>query len=125
MPDVSARNRANKRRGAAWEIDFNKAMRDEGFDIERLRLAGKDDEGDQVIREDDGLFTVIENKNAAAFTPGPFVDEMEREVANFARHRGIDVRRVDGVVVVKRRGKPWHQAYVLTTVARHFGLDVE
>ncbi|MGV9312570.1 hypothetical protein ACWDR0_10280 [Streptomyces sp. NPDC003691] len=125
MPDVTARNRANKRRGAAWEIDFNTEMRAEGFDIERLRLAGKDDEGDQVIREGGGLFTVVENKNAAAFTPGPFIDEMEREVAAFARHRGIDVRRVDGIVAVKRRGKPWHQAYVLTTVDRYFGLDIE
>ncbi|MEV3858498.1 hypothetical protein AB0J38_29810 [Streptomyces sp. NPDC050095] len=123
MPDVTARNRANKRKGAAWEIDFNAGMREAGFDIERLRLAGKDDEGDQVIREEPGFFTVIENKNTAAFTPGPFVDEMEREVTNFARHRGLDEQSVEGVVVVKRRGKSWREAFVLTTVARYFELD--
>ncbi|MEU9126561.1 hypothetical protein AB0D08_00335 [Kitasatospora sp. NPDC048540] len=121
---VAARNKRNKRKGADWEIDFNQGMREEGFDIERLRLAGKDDEGDNVIREDDGYFLVIENKNAK-FEPGVFICEMEREAANFAKHRGLDPAKVDGIVVVKRRGKSWRQAFVLTTVERYFELGGE
>ncbi|WP_438470813.1 hypothetical protein [Streptomyces asiaticus] len=119
---IAARNKRNKRKGADWEIEFNTGMRGEGFDIERLRLAGKDDEGDHVIREDEGYFIVCETKNAK-FEPGVFVGEMEREVENFAKHRGLDPAKVDGVVIVKRRGKNWRQAFVLTTVERYFGLE--
>ncbi|MFG2850891.1 hypothetical protein ACGFZ9_09495 [Streptomyces mirabilis] len=116
------RNRANKRKGAAWETELLTGLRSAGEDTERLRLTGAEDEGDLVIREGDGLFTVIEAKNAK-FEPGPFVDEAERERLNFAKHRGIDPRQVESVVVVKRRGKGWRKAFVLSTVEAYFGLD--
>ena len=39
----------NKAKGAAFEIDIIKWFRKLGFNAERLRLAGKDDEGDVVV----------------------------------------------------------------------------
>ncbi|HZW98519.1 MAG TPA: hypothetical protein VFF10_00530 [Trueperaceae bacterium] len=119
---VAARNRRNKRKGADWEIEFANGMRSEGFDIERLRLAGKDDEGDHVIREGDGRYIVVETKNAK-FEPGVFIGEAEKERVNFAKHRSLDLADVEAVVVVKRRGKNWRKAFVLTTVEDYFGLE--
>ncbi|MEU7148502.1 hypothetical protein AB0B15_10755 [Streptomyces sp. NPDC045456] len=91
------------------------------MDVERLRLTGKDDEGDLVIRLGDGRFLVVEAKNAR-FEPGTFIGEAEKERGNFARHRGLDPAAVDSVVIVRRRGASWRKAYVLTTVERYFGL---
>ncbi|MGW1558293.1 hypothetical protein ACWCQ1_17485 [Streptomyces sp. NPDC002144] len=123
-PKTTERNRANRRKGAAWETELLAGLRSVGEDAERLRLAGAEDEGDLVVREDDGLFTVIETKNAK-LEPGPFLDEAERERLNFAKHRGIHPDQVEAIVVVKRRGKGWRKAFVLTTVEAYFGLDAE
>ena len=38
---------ANKRMGATFELDIVKWFRGLGFNAERLRLSGKDDEGDR------------------------------------------------------------------------------
>ncbi|MGW0895910.1 hypothetical protein ACWD0G_02765 [Streptomyces goshikiensis] len=122
MTTIAERNRANRRKGAAWETELLAGLRSVGEDAERLRLTGAEDEGDLVIRENGGLFTVIETKNAR-FEPGPFLDEAARERLNFAKHRGLDPHQVDSIVVVKRRGKGWRSAFVLTTVEAYFGLD--
>lgn len=112
----------NKRRGAQWEIDLMNGLREEGFNAERLRLAGTEDEGDLVIREDDGKYLVIEAKNAK-LEPGVFLGEAQVEGENFAKHRGLDLDDVESIVIVKRRGKNWRKALVLTTVEAYLGLD--
>lgn len=119
---ISARNKRNKRVGAQWETDLREGLRGEGFDVESLRLAGKEDEGDMVVREDDGKYLVIEAKNAK-FEPGVFLGEAIVERENFAKHRGLDLENVESIVVVKRRGKNWRKAFVLTTVEDYLGLD--
>jgi len=119
---VAARNRRNKRKGAEWETELRDGLRGDGFDIESLRLAGAEDEGDMVIREGKGTYLVIEAKNAK-FEPGVFLGEALSERENFAKHRGLDLEDVESIVVVKRRGKNWRQAFVLTTVEDYFGLD--
>ncbi|MEX1655495.1 hypothetical protein ABZ960_20300 [Streptomyces pseudovenezuelae] len=120
--DIAARNRRNKRKGADWESDLRDGLRSEGFDVESLRLAGAEDEGDMVIREGDGRYLVIEAKNAK-FEPGVFLGQAIVERENFAKHRRLDLDNVDSIVVVKRRGKNWRQAFVLTTVEDYLGLD--
>ena len=122
MTDTAARNKRNKRKGADWEADLRDGFREEGRDIERLHLNGSDDEGDLVIRTAIGNYLVIEAKNAK-FEPSTFIKEMEVEVENFRKNRGLDPERVEGVVIVKRRGHNWRRAYVLTTVERYFGLE--
>ncbi|MGI5530132.1 hypothetical protein ACQEVX_22915 [Streptomyces syringium] len=121
MTDVAARNRRNKQAGARWEAELRDELRNAGFDVERLRLTGRDDEGDLVVRLFDGRFLVIEAKNAR-FEPGVFVGEAEAERENFAQHRDLDPAAVDSVVIVRRRGANWRRAYVLTTVERYFDL---
>lgn len=125
MTDIAARNRRNKRKGADWEIALVEGLREAGKDAERLRLNGVEDEGDIVIREDGGVFLVIEAKDNEAFKPGPFITEAEKEAANYAKHRGIDPDFVDRVVIVKRRSHSWRKAFVLTTVEDYFGLDIK
>ncbi|MFI0985003.1 hypothetical protein [Streptomyces exfoliatus] len=124
MADASARNKTNKRKGAAWETELLTGLRSVGEDVERLRLVGAEDEGDLVVREPGGTFLIVEAKNAR-FEPGPFLDEAERERRNFAQHRDLDPRDVDSIVVVKRRGKGWRKAFVLTTVEDFFELGGE
>jgi Holliday junction resolvase len=119
---VAARNRRNKRKGAEWETELRDGLRGDGFDIESLRLAGAEDEGDMVIREGSGMYLVIEAKNAK-FEPGVFLGEALVERENFAKHRGLDLEDVESIVVVKRRGKNWRQAFVLTTVEDYFDLE--
>lgn len=124
MTDVTARNRRNKRRGADWESELRDQLRAAGVDIERLRLTGKDDEGDHVVRRPGGRPLVIEAKNAV-FEPSTFVREALRERDNYARHRGLDPSDVDAVAIVRRRGASWRDAYVLTTVSEYFSLSRE
>lgn len=96
-------------------------LRERGFDVERLRLAGGEDEGDLVIRQPSGV-TVIEAK-AGALLPAEFVGEAISEVRNFEKHRGHPARSATGIVIAKRRGKGVLDAYVLTTVREYFGLE--
>lgn len=120
MTDATARNRRNKRAGAQWETDLLKGLRGHGFDVERLRLTGSEDEGDLVVRGGDGL-VVIESK-AGVMHPAEFVNEAIAEKGNYAKHRGIDPDGVRGIAIVKRRGHNWRKGYVLTTVEDYFRL---
>jgi Holliday junction resolvase len=121
---IAARNKRNKRKGADWESDLRDGLRTEGFDVESLRLAGAEDEGDMVIREGNGKYLVIEAKNAK-FEPGVFLGQAIVERENFAKHRSLNIEDVDSIVVVKRRGKNWRKAFVLTTVEDYLGLEQE
>ncbi|WP_327175489.1 hypothetical protein OG599_09320 [Streptomyces sp. NBC_01335] len=127
MTDIAARNRRNKRAGARWESELRDELRGAGLDIERLRLTGTEDEGDHVVRRAPARhrrYLIIETKNAK-FEPGTFMKEALRERDAFAAHRGLDPRDVEAVVVVRRRGASWRDAYVLSTVAEFFDLPVE
>ncbi|MEU6057004.1 hypothetical protein [Streptomyces sp. NPDC047097] len=121
MSAEATRNKRNKRKGSQWESDLRDGLRGEGFDVEALRLAGSEDEGDMVVRLG-GERLVIEAKNAK-LEPSAFIREAQNERQNYARHRGLDPRAVNAVAVVKARGRSWRQAYVLTTVEEYLGLD--
>lgn len=125
MTDIASRNKRNRRAGARWQADLRDGLRQEGFDIERLALAGTEDEGDHVIRAGQMPvrdFIIVEAK-AGEMHAAAFVRQARTEADNFARHRSIDPCVVTGVAVVKRRGANWKDAYVLTTVRDYFGLD--
>ncbi len=119
---ASSQATRNRRKGAEWENDLKNGLRSVGEDIEHLHLNGREDEGDLVIRNGDGTYTVIEAKNAK-FEPGVFHNELVSEMRHFADHRGIDAEKVDGIVIVKRRGKNWRKAWVLSTVEDYFDLE--
>ena len=111
----------NKRAGARFELDLLNGFRDAGFPTERLRLAGKHDEGDLVV-DFEGQAVVVEAK-AGVMHPADFVRQAALERDNYAKARGLNPAVVEGVAVVKARGKSWRVAYVLTTVREFFGLS--
>jgi hypothetical protein len=126
VTEASDRNRRNRRAGARWQTALRDGLRDAGLDIERLALAGVEDEGDHVVRLSSGLpvrrFVVIEAK-AGAMHPAEFVRQAQLEAGHFAFHRGLSAAEVTGIAVVKKRGANWRDAYVLTSLRDYFGLD--
>jgi hypothetical protein len=126
VTEAAQRNARNRRAGARWQSVVRDGLRDAGLDIERLALAGVEDEGDHVVRLNAGLprrrFVVIEAK-AGALHPAEFVRQAQLEAGHFAYHRGLSAGEVTGIAVVKKRGANWADAYVLTSLRDYFGLD--
>jgi hypothetical protein len=123
--EIAARNARNRRAGQRWQAELREGFRGLGYDIEELKLAGREDEGDLVIRERGTgplTYIVIEAK-AGAMKPAEFIREATVEGRHFAAHRDLPPEAVAAVAVVKRRGANWKDAYVLTTVREFFDLD--
>jgi len=113
-PEATRRARANKRKGAQWQSDIRNALRNGHYDVEILELSGKEDEGDLVVRLGGGKYIVIEAKNEAKIDLPGYLREAETERLNFASHRpGVEDENVQGIVVVKARGKGVLDAYVV------------
>ena len=113
----------NRAAGKRWEYELRTGLRDAGLDVEGLKLAGKNDEGDILVRFDNEL-VIIEAKNEARYDLARYVAEALAEADNFAAKR-IHIPRsfVTGVAAIKRRGHNWKDAYILTTVREYFGLE--
>ena len=101
----------NKAKGAAFEIDVMKWFRGLGVLTERLRLAGKDDEGDLVCVVA-GKTYILELKNRATLSLPEFWREAEVEALNYAKARGIGEVPLH-YVVVKRRNSGIENAWVI------------
>lgn len=118
-PRATSSPAANRRKGAAFETALVEYFRRKGEHCERLPLTGALDEGDLYLL-DGGEYTVIEAKNAA-MDPAGFTAQARLEARNFAAKRGLPIERVQGIVIVKRRGKGVGDSYVLTTLDEYFG----
>jgi len=101
----------NKAKGAAFEIDVMKWFRSLGVLAERLRLAGKDDEGDLVCVVA-GQTYILELKNTATLSLPQFWREAEVEALNYAKARGIGEVPLH-YVVVKRRNAGIEKSWVV------------
>jgi Holliday junction resolvase len=110
----------NGAKGSRFEVELLNGLRDHGFDVERLRLTGTQDQGD--LRVLDGHHIVIEAKNQARIDLPGYLRELAEEKANYTKARRLDADAVEGVVIVKRRGKNWKEAYVVQTVRDYFEL---
>ena len=97
-------------KGSAFEREVMKYLRDEGHDVERLRLTGTEDEGDLLVRWASGDRLVFEAKNVRQMDLAGWVKEAETEAKNYAEHRAIYLPAF--AVVHKRRGKGAADAYV-------------
>ena len=106
----------NKAKGAAFEIDVMKWFRGLGVLAERLRLAGKDDEGDLVCVVS-GKTYILELKNRATLSLPEFWREAQVEALNYAKARGIGEVPLH-YVVVKRRNASIDQAWVIQDLAQ-------
>lgn len=111
---------AARRRGADAELDFLKYARGTlHLPAERLRLAGKNDEGDVAV-VDVGFTYVCEVKNEKSISLATYVDEALVEAQNYTKARGLRRPDVMGVAIVKRRGRPVKDWYVVTSVEEFF-----
>ena len=104
----------NKSKGAAFEIDVMKWFRSLGVLAERLRLAGKDDEGDLVVVVS-GQTYVLELKNTARLDLPEFWRQAEVEALNYAKARGLGEVPLH-YVVVKRRNAGIEKAWVIESL---------
>lgn len=80
---------ANKRKGAAYEIALVDHFREAKFDTERLRLSGKEDEGDIVVRAG-GRRVIVEAKSGTNVRPRHWFDEEAvPEARNYSKRRDL------------------------------------
>lgn len=101
--------------GKRFESELTSVMREDGWDVERLRLAGVEDEGDILLRTGAGRY-VIEAKREKGFSLAGWVKEARVERDNYAAHRSLDASNVGFVVVHYARSKGLRQSYVTTTL---------
>lgn len=115
----------NRRKGAEWETRLLKYLRKEGFSTERLRLAGRDDEGDLAITDPDIPWpVVIEAKSPGAGQPirlSEWVREACEEAEHYRNARMLDDRPLP-VVVIKAPNKPVNEAYVVMRLDDFLGV---
>lgn len=110
-------NQNATRAGKKFEADLMKYMRDSGFDVERLRLTGKEDEGDILLRAPDPADRfVIEAKRTKSLDLAGWVREAETERCNYMVHRDREIYNTGFVVVHYARGKGLGNSYVTTTL---------
>jgi hypothetical protein len=107
--------------GRSWTRVLCNGLRFAGRDAELIVRQPYVTEGDLVVR-DRGRTTVIKSKTGD-LRVAELIDQMHVEVAAWCRNRDTDPRTVDGITIVKRRGRPWSDAYVFTTVEDFFGLN--
>lgn len=114
MTDASARARANKRKGASFEIDKEKYWAEKGFKVQRLARRGKDDEGDLLLQVTDLLYVVFEQKNEKSISLSTYTDEALAEARRWeARnvHQIPAEALVLGMWDVKRRNRGLGDSY--------------
>lgn len=104
----------NKAKGAKYEIDIMKWFRGLGHIAERLRLAGKDDEGDLVVIVA-GKTYILELKNRKTLNLPEFWSEAEVEALNYAKARGIG-EVPPAYVIVKRRNSSIEKSWVICSL---------
>ena len=115
MTDIAKRNARNKRNGTLWESKVRDELRNLGFDYEKLRLAGAQDEGDGVIRLDAYEGRVVIEAKSGAFKP-EHVLQAAAEARNYEDHRDLGRGSAVGVTIAKYRGRPFRQAIVAMTL---------
>ena len=101
----------NKRKGALFETSVLKWLRGKGVLAERLRLAGKDDEGD-IVCIVAGQPYIFELKATIKMELPQFWREATTEAANYAKARGLE-QAPPAYVIVKRRNAGLEQSWVI------------
>jgi Holliday junction resolvase len=110
---------AAKARGSQFETGVLKWLRGKGVTAERLRLAGKADEGD-IVCFVSGKPYVLELKATAKLDLPGFWREAVVEAENYAKARGI-TPTPPAYVIVKRRNASIDQAWVVQTLEQWIG----
>jgi hypothetical protein len=109
----------NGAKGGLWERNILDWLRKAGFDAERLRLAGKEDEGDLVVKDGQARY-IIEAKDVARWQLKEWWRQAVVERDNYCKHRGLDPTTIMPMVVVKHRGTGTGKGWVITSLEEFF-----
>lgn len=107
------------RAGKTYESDLMTYLRGKGLDVERLRLAGAEDEGDLLLRTP--FRYVLEAKRTRGLDLAGWIGEAEDERDAYCAHRHVRPTEVGFVVVHKRRNFALGRSYVTTTLDEWLG----
>lgn len=110
--------KSHKARGATFETQLKDYFRTLGYDAERLARRGSKDEGDIVVRSDfiGGTIGIIEAKapgQSGRIDLSGWQKESQIEATNYAEARQIERKKLLPAVVIKARGKPLADAYLV------------
>ena len=105
----------NRKKGAKFELDVMKWFRSLGFSVERLRLSGKNDEGDVTVIVGASTY-LFECKNTAKLELDEFWRQAEVEAKNYAKARKLDVPF--HYVLWKRKRKGIEKTWVIQSLDR-------
>ncbi len=105
---------ANKRKGAQFETDVLKWLREHDYisSAERLSKAGAKDEGDIVVKNLRDWAFILELKNRQKLDLPAFWSEAQVEAENYAKARGLSLVP-PAFVIVKRRGVGIGKSWVI------------
>ena len=97
---------ANRRRGTQYESDLVKHFRGKGMDTERLRLSGREDEGDIVVRIGKDQRVIVEAKSGKNIRPRFWWnEEAVPEARNYTKRRSLLNEEVIPALVMKEHNK--------------------
>ena len=97
---------ANRRRGTQYESDLVKHFRGKGMDTERLRLSGREDEGDIVVRIGKDQRVIVEAKSGKNIRPRFWYDEEAvPEARNYTKRRSLLNEEVLPALIMKSHNK--------------------
>ena len=105
---------ANKRKGSLYENQLEQWFIDNGYDSQRLRLSGKDDQGDLHTRLNDKTYLVWEAKARKQLNLAEWVREADIEAANHEVKRKVESWPA---VVHKKRNASIGESYVTIPLA--------
>ena len=120
---MASKQAAAKRKGAGFETAVLKWLRGRGITAERLRLAGKQDEGD-IVCFVSGSPYVLELKATARIDLPAFWREATAEAINYASARGLNPVP-PAYVIVKRRQAGIEKSWVIQTLEQWIGEPVD
>lgn len=109
----------NGRKGAQFETDVMRWLRNAGALCERLVKAGKNDEGDLVAIVG-GKQYILELKNRKTISLPEFWREAEIEAENYAKARGLSEVPLH-YVILKRRNAGIEKAWVIQDLEQWLG----
>ena len=101
----------NGRKGAQFETDVMRWLRNAGAFCEKLALAGKADEGD-LVAIIGGKQYILELKNRKTISLPEFWREAEIEAENYAKARGLAEVPLH-YIILKRRNAGIEKAWVI------------
>ena len=101
----------NGRKGAKFETDVMRWLREHEAVAERLTKAGAKDEGDLYVFLQ-GKTYIMELKNRKKLDLPAFWDEAQVEAKNYAKARGLS-KQPSAFVIVKRRNYGIEKSWVI------------